>query len=161
MTDQTSIVPSGAAPHASFDPGVFTFRSLQITEALAFGEMNRRVVSVFGEVFQRDKDKAAGMRRICSGRVEFSSGEASSDVVGRFSFPADMEVQPFLVAHVNVAAQDMQGLVETLRSGPRIELAFMATTEKALTDLVLANVSDDLSQREDYLIRNVSISVSR
>ncbi|MBB36000.1 MAG: hypothetical protein CME88_01340 [Hirschia sp.] len=162
MPDKNSIIPAGAEPHATFDHRVFIFRSLQVTEAVAFGEGARACVSLFGEVFQRDKNKASGMRRICSGRVEFDAAERDGSPVGRFSFPADVEVQPFFLAYVDVRPSAMQGLMETLRSGPGVELAFRADIEQCLSDIAAEELGMPVKKRGSlYSLRTVSVSVSR
>ena len=162
MPDKNTLIPAGAAPHAAFDPGVFTFRSLQVTEAVAFGEGARSCVSLFGEIFQRDESKTSGMRRICTGRVEFAAAERDGAPVGRFSFPADVEVQPFFLAFVDVRPSAMQGLLETLRSGAGVELAFRADIKQSLATLVVEELNLPVEQRgSQFSLKTVSVSVSR
>ena len=139
--------------------GVFTFRVLQVTEALAFGEGARTCVSVFGEVFQRTEADQLNSKRISSGRVEFQPNERDDAHVGSFSFPKDTEVQPFLLAYVNVRPSAMQGLIETLRSGPGIELAFRAEDVRLLDTIISDEQGADTAQ--SIALRTVSVSVSR
>ena len=144
------------------ETGVFTFRVLQITEAVAFGEGARACVSLFGELFQRVSADASSPRRICSGRVEFDPAERGDGPVGRFSFPPDVEVQPFFLAYVDVRPSAMTGLIETLRSGAGVELAFRADIEEPLTQIVARELDPKSKKRGgSFSLRTVSVSVSR
>ncbi len=160
MPDNSSLLPVGADQRLAVETGVFTFRVLQVTEALAFGEGARNCVSLFGEVFQRT-DEAPNARRICSGRFEFQPAERDDAPVGRFAFPAQSEVQPFMLGLIDVRPSAMPGLIETLRSGPGIELAFRADIDQPLIALAEAETSKPDAKRKRFNLRTVSISVSR
>lgn len=160
MPEKLSLLPAVSGQTPDVEPGVFTFRVLQVTEAVAFGEGARACISLFGEVFQRT-DSAANPRRICSGRVEFQPNERDGGHVGRFSFPAQTEVQPFLLGGVDVRPSAMQHLIETLRSGPGVELAFHADIASNLLDLAQDETSKEDAKRQSFNIRTVSVSVSR
>ena len=84
---RTSLLPTDNSQNTFAEPGVFTFRVLQVTEALALGEGARSCVSLFGDVFQRI-DASTQPRRLASGRVEFDPVERDQGYVGRFSLSA-------------------------------------------------------------------------
>ena len=157
-----SLLPTGSGQRLAAETGVFTFRVLQVTEAVAFGVGARTCVSLFGEVFQRTDDTASGARRICSGRVEFDPSEREDGPVGRFSFPDDVDVQPFFLAYVDVKPSVMTGLIQTLRSGPGVELAFRADIKIPLAELVSKELALKPERRGGVFdLRTVSVSVSR
>ena len=162
MPDKTPQLITENAHAAHVDPSVFTFRALQVTEAMAFGEGARTCVSVFGEVFQRVEAGSLNPRRICSARVEFRPNEPGEAHVGVFSFPEDMEVSPFMLAYVNVCQHNMQGLLDSLRTGTGIELGFRADIDTHLSDLIVRESRMSPDKRGGaYTLRTVSVSVSR
>ncbi len=155
------LLPETADQKAGVNPSVFTFRSLQVTEALAFGEGARMCLSLFGEIFQRKVPGALNPQRICSGRVEFQPIEKSDGPVGVFTFPKELDVQPFLLAYVNVPPSAMQGLIETVRTGPGVELGFRADIGADLDALITEETGRKDQPETTFNIRTVSVSVSR
>ena len=81
---------------------------------------------------------------------------------GVFPFPPETEIQPFFLAYIDVRPSAMPELIETLRSGPGIELAFRADIDKSLIDILAQEKTPEDSQPGvEFKIRTVSVSVSR
>ncbi|MEM6626643.1 MAG: hypothetical protein AAF719_08070 [Pseudomonadota bacterium] len=143
------------------DPSIFTFRTLQVTETVNLGAGAGEELSLFGEVFQRDKAEGVVPRRICSGRIRLKLGTRGDGPAGQFRFAPEEEVQPFMETMCTLSSKAFVDMRDMLRSGADVQLVFKQAENTFLNDAISAEKDDPSAAGGWRELQSISISVTR